>query len=492
MDKGANYLKLEEHICQVSGLEHAQAMLSWDDAVVMPTGGGEARAEALATLGGRIHEFWSSNFLNELIVAAQNGSLDEWQLANLRIIKEKSERARAIPDDLATAAERATTRCEQRWRRLRAKNDWQGIENSLEEVFNLIRQKAECLSEAFDLSPYDALLNDYERGNHQDLIDPLFDELLEFLGDFVDEVLANQEPTDEVITSVSDELQMRLARVLMTDIGFDLTHGRIDTSHHPFTGGIPDDTRITTRINNSDFMESMFAVLHETGHALYEQGLPKRWRNQPVGRSAGMMVHESQSLFWEMQICRSPEYLRYANPILSNVAGVSIDNATLGKKVHRVQKGLIRVYADEVTYPLHVALRYEIEKALISGKMRVSDIPDVWNERMSAMLGLSTVGDYENGCMQDVHWFSGAIGYFPSYTLGALMAAQLFATCREHVPEILNVVEQGIFEPAIEWLRENIHRQGNRQLGHELIRSVTGKSLGVDAFRSHLIARYRH
>lgn len=249
----------------------------------------------------------------------------------------------------------------------------------------------------------------------------------------------------------------------MSRLGFDFHHGRLDVSHHPFCGGISSDVRITTRYKEDEFLSSIMAISHETGHALYEQGLPEKWAIQPVGHSLGMAVHESQSLFIEMQICRSLEYIQFLAPMaqkyFENAENITQEN--IYYHYTKVQPGLIRVDADEVSYPLHVILRYEIEQQLFSSEITIADLPEVWNSSMQKYLGLSTQGDDKNGVMQDVHWPSGTFGYFPAYTFGALIAAQLFAAVSKSIPDIKEQLKRGDLMPLLHWLRENIHQKGN-------------------------------
>jgi carboxypeptidase Taq len=291
------------------------------------------------------------------------------------------------------------------------------------------------------------------------------------------------------------ERQRALGEVMMRVFGFDFVHGRLDVSHHPFCGGVPEDTRITTRYNGEDFLESLMAVLHETGHAIYQQGLPADWRQQPVGDSLGAAVHESQSLFVEMQVSRSRAFIAFAAPLMrEHLAGSQDDGAwnadNLYAQITQVRPSYIRVDADEVTYPLHIILRFELERALIAGELDVADIPNAWNERMIRYLGLSTDGNLRDGCMQDVHWFAGLFGYFPTYTLGALMAAQWFAAASAAIPDLDAQIASGEFAPLLGWLRREIHGRGQLKTAQELLTEVTGERLSLRYFKAHLERRY--
>jgi carboxypeptidase Taq len=276
----------------------------------------------------------------------------------------------------------------------------------------------------------------------------------------------------------------------MAAVGFDLTHGSLSVSHHPFCGGVPTDVRITTRYRTTEFLSSLMGVLHETGHALYEQNLPKGWSHWPLGKARGMSMHESQSLFVENQIGRNPALWRWALPLVERDLGESWSVDDILPHVLHVKRGLIRVDADEVTYPLHVILRLELEQDLLAGRLDVTDIPEAWDAKMRAYLGLSTIDNPQDGPMQDVHWPSGAFGYFPSYTLGALMAAQQWAAIRRDHPTIQDDIAEGKFEAVNEWRRKHIWSQGSLWSTPEMLERATGEPLSAKHFEAHLKARY--
>jgi carboxypeptidase Taq len=494
-----SYKALEKHFEEINALEHAAAILAWDEAAMMPPASGDARAVALATLAGVIHEKVCNTELADLIAdAAENDNmLNNWQTANLREITRRWRHAAAIPADLVYASSRANSLCEQTWRTCRSNNDWQGVIVQLEEVVELAKQVAVCLGESESISPYNALLDKWEPGLREEAVDVVFDDLRDFLPPFIDEVIARQSQSgsEPLPGPFPVENQNQLALTLMKSLGFDTAKGRLDESHHPFCGGVADDTRITTRYSEEEFLTALMAVLHETGHALYQQGLPADWRRQPVGDALGMAIHESQSLLMEMQVCRSRDFINYASPIIQEKLHASPnDPAWSTDNLHRqcllVEKGYIRVFADELTYPLHVILRYEIEKKLIQGALSVRDIPEIWNQHMQSALGLCTEDNYRDGCMQDVHWFSGTFGYFPSYTLGALTAAQFYRTAIEANAEIPSAVSAGDFTPLLDWLRANIHAQGRLMNADALIQNATGALLETRFFKDHVQARY--
>ncbi len=472
-------------------------MLSWDEAAMMPRGGGAARGEALATLAALAHEKLTAPAVGALLDNADgsNEQLNPWQQANLREMRRMHVRASALPESLVRAWQIATSRCQQTWRDARASNDWNAVSGQLAEVVALAREKAAMLGDRLALEPYDALLDGYESGTRSADVIGLFGELKSFLPDFVERVVERQRASSPLRGPFPVERQRALGEVMMRVFGFDFVHGRLDVSHHPFCGGVPEDTRITTRYNGEDFLESLMAVLHETGHAIYQQGLPADWRQQPVGDSLGAAVHESQSLFVEMQVSRSRAFIAFAAPLMrEHLAGSQDDGAwnadNLYAQITQVRPSYIRVDADEVTYPLHIILRFELERALIAGELDVADIPNAWNERMIRYLGLSTDGNLRDGCMQDVHWFAGLFGYFPTYTLGALMAAQWFAAASAAIPDLDAQIASGEFAPLLGWLRREIHGRGQLKTAQELLTEVTGERLSLRYFKAHLERRY--
>lgn len=491
-----SYTALEARFKRIGDVNHALAMLAWDEAAVMPAGGGPARADALATLRGLAHEWTAADETGALVEAAAVEDLDPWQAANVACIRHAWQRANAVPNRLEVALSKAQSACEQTWRDARGANDWTAVRGLLETVVALTRERAGALADTLDCDPYDALLDGYEPGFRRADIDPLFAEVAAALPPLIDHALGAQAQALPLPGPFPVEKQAALGRALMAAVNFDFAHGRLDTSHHPFCGGEPDDTRITTRYNEADFLESMFAVLHESGHALYQQGLPKAWRGQPVGEAGGMALHESQSLTMEMQVCRSDAFLDFAAPVIQRAllggetAAPEWQPANLATHAQRVARGFIRVDADELTYPLHVILRYELETALVAGEMAVANLPEAWDAAMRRHLGLSTGGDYANGVMQDVHWFAGLIGYFPCYTVGAVMAAQLHRAARADINGVPDAIRAGAFDVLLGWQREHVHERGRLVPTKQMIAEATGAPLGAEAFLAHLRQRY--
>lgn len=487
------YQTLETRAKRVADIEGALAILGWDSQTMMPDGASEVRGEQLATLEEMAHEIVTAPDVADLLDRAESegGSLDPWQAANLEKMRLAQRRASAIDPTLVSALAKATNRAEMTWRKARSDADFPALLPALDEVFRLERERASCLGQAFGLAPYDALLDGFELGLRREAIDPIFDRLASFLPEFLEKVLANQERPLPIEGPFPIAKQKMLGQTLMSRLGFDFDQGRLDVSAHPFCGGVPGDIRITTRYNENEVTSALMGVLHETGHALYEAGLPEPWRGQPVGRSLGMAIHESQSLLIEMQVCRSKEFLGFLSPHLIETFGeraaFSPDN--LYQDAIWVERGFIRVDADEVTYPLHIILRYRLEQALLSGDLPVSDLPSAWNEGMNELLGM-TPPDDAMGCLQDIHWPGGAIGYFPCYTLGAIAAAQLFDAAAKNRAGLTDEIGTGHFEGLLTWLRSEVHGQGAKSNMQSLLTKATGQALTLDPYLAHLERRY--
>jgi carboxypeptidase Taq len=495
------YNALKERFAEIDALGGALSVLNWDQAVMMPPGGAAARAQQIATLAVLRHGRLTDPGLGDALDKAEASSpLDalpsrEWDQANLREMRRLWRLAMAMPADLVAARSKAASACEMAWRTARADADFPSLIPSLTQVLARTREAAVALGQALGVAPYDALIDEYEHGASRALIDPLFNDLENFLPDFLGEVTARQNamPPPAPLEGFFPIVQQRaLGLRFMEALGFDFHHGRLDVSLHPFTGGVPADVRITTRYREDSFTQAMMGVLHETGHALYELGLPADWRGQPVGEARGMAIHESQSLLVEMQICRSREFLEFAAPLMRQAfegEGRAWSPENLYRLYTRVEPGCIRVDADEVTYPLHIILRYRLEQALLSGDLAVAELPAAWNDMMQSLLGVSPP-DAGVGCLQDIHWPSGNFGYFPTYSLGALTAAQLAAAMRRDVAGVPALIARGEFAPMLHWLRRRVHGLGSSLSTQELILGATGAPLGASAFKAHLTARY--
>lgn len=492
-----SYDTLQARFKRIALLGEAESVLHWDYAAVMPDGGADARAEQMAELKAISHGLLVSAETADLIAQAEQNkpALSDWQSANLNEIARQFRRANALDEAFVTRLSRASSTCEKAWRQARAASDFSLVADPLSALVTLVREQATRIGEALGLEPYDALLDAYEPGGRAADIDVVLDDLAAFLPDFLGAVLERQAASSPILKPEGPfptDIQRKLGMRFMDVLGFDFNRGRLDVSHHPFCGGIPDDVRITTRYDETDFTSALMGVLHETGHALYEQGLPKDWRLQPVGSALGMSIHESQSLLMEMQVCRSPEFLNFALPIIRDAfsgKGPAWQPDNILRLYHQVERSFIRVDADEVTYPLHVILRYRLEKAIIAGTLDVRDLPEAWNTAFKKLIGIDVPNDAV-GCLQDIHWYDGALGYFPTYTLGAMTAAQVYQAAKQAHPSIPDDIAHGDFKPLVDWLRKNIHANGRLLSGPDLLTKATGRPLQAAPFKAHLKARY--
>jgi carboxypeptidase Taq len=473
---------------------HLASIASWDQAAMMPAKGNEARAAAVAELQVLMHQTLTDPSLKTLFAEASAANLPDADRASLTEMQREWALVNRLPQDLVEAQSLAGARCEHAWRTQRKANDWQGFLGNFREVVKLARQEAQFLADATGTTPYEALMDKFEPGMSERAITQLFGDVKTWLPDLISKVIAKQQ-NDTVVAATGPfavDKQRALGVEVMGLLGFDFEGGRLDISTHPFCGGVPQDVRITTRYNEATFAPSLMGIIHETGHARYEQRLPRDTLHLPVGRARSMGIHESQSLSFEMQLARNPSFLQLIAPLVKKHLGdqAAFDAANLARMITRVHRGFIRVDADELTYPAHVILRFEIERALIAGEIEAEDIPALWVDKMQSYLGVDVAGNFENGCMQDIHWPMGMFGYFPSYTLGAMYAAQYFATIRKLHPDMDARIAGGDLSPVMDWLDANIWSQASRWSTDALVTRATGEPLNASHFRKHLEARY--
>ena len=475
-------------------LGHLQALAGWDQAAKMPPKGSDARAAALAEMAAVMHRMRTDPALAGTIDRAEQEALSDMQRANLREIRRDWLRANALPEALVQRRQLAGSRCEHAWRTQRPANDWQGFLGNFRDVLAIAREEAALLSERSGLSRYDALMDRFEPGMRSATVDRIFGEVRRWLPGLIGRVREHQrgETLLQPAGPFPVDAQRRLCERVMRLLGFDFEAGRLDLSTHPFCGGVPEDVRMTTRFTEDDFLGGLLGTVHETGHGRYEQNLPREWLGQPVAEARSMALHESQSLSFEMQLGRHPGFVARLTELVADAFGqqpaFAPDN--LQRLMTRVEPGLIRVDADEVTYPAHVILRYEIERPLVEGEIEAEDIPALWDQKMMELLGLDTRGNYKDGPLQDVHWTEGGFGYFPCYSLGAMYAAQWFAAMRRETPDLDARIAAGDLAPVFDWLRERIWLQASRWDTDELARQASGETLNPAHFKAHLEARY--
>ena len=490
------YKQLEQEFKRLHALRGALSLLRWDAAVMMPRGSADIRGEQLAALETEQHALLTSPRLSRLLDRAQANSqgMQDWQIANLREMRRERDHAIATPVALISRLTKAVSRAEVCWLEARAQGRFEQFAPLLEEVVQLVRDKAALLGQALNLAPYDALVDEFSPGITTADIDVMFKALSRRLPALIREAIAVQEsrPPQALAGKFPPGKQRALIVEVMKQIGFPFDRGRLDESEHPFTEGVPGDIRVTTRLESSEPFTGLLGALHETGHAMYDLGLPQDWRDQPVGRDRGMALEESQSLLMEMIVCRSRPFVQYVQPLLVKHFGVSglewgVEN--IYAHLTRVRRGLVRVDADELTYPLHIMLRYDLEKQLLSGELAVRDLPQAWNAGMQERLGVCPDSD-ARGCLQDVHWAVGSFGYFPSYALGAVIAAQLNESLRNSVPALDEQLARGEFFGLLGWLRTHVHGLGAKVPVQDLLRDATGKPLSAAAYIRYVEAKY--
>jgi carboxypeptidase Taq len=490
------YQQLEQEFRRLHAFRGAASLLRWDAAVMMPRGSADVRGEQLAALESECHALLTSPKVSRLIERAQAGAaqLEDWQLANLREMRRERDHAIATPLSLVARMARATAVAEVRWLEAKQESNFALFAPHLEDVIGLTRDKAAVLSQALGLAPYDSLIDEFSPGFLGAEIDQLFRVVSRRLPGLIREAIELQasRPPLPLAGKVGVSKQRSLAIEVMRALGFPFDRGRLDESDHPLTEGVNGDVRVTTRFDVQEPFTGLMGVLHETGQAMYDLGLPEAWRDQPVGRDRGMALEESQSLLLEMLIGRSRPFLTYLRPLLEKHFGVSgpeweVEN--LYQTLVRVRRGAIRVDADELTYPVHIMLRYELEKRIFDGTLPVRDLPEAWRDGLEQRLGLRPANDAE-GCLQDVHWAIGSFGYFPSYALGGFLAAQLYETLRNDHPDLDGEIAAGRFGSLFEWLRANVHSVGASLSSQELVKKATGKALTAAPWLRYAEAKY--
>jgi carboxypeptidase Taq len=490
------YQQIEQEFRRIHAFRGAASLLRWDAAVMMPRGSASVRGEQLAALESECHALLTSPRVSRLIERAQasESQLEDWQLANLREMRRERDRAIAEPLSLVTRLARATAVAEVRWLEAKQEANFALFAPHLEEVVALTRDRSQVLSQALGLEPYDALIDGFSPGFLSAEIDALFRAVSPRLPALIRDAIELQarRPPLPIPGKVSASKQRSLAVEVMRALGFPFDRGRLDESDHPFTEGVSGDVRVTTRFVPHEPFTGLMGVLHETGQALYDLGLPEAWRDQPVGRDRGMALEESQSLLLEMIVGRSRPFLAYLRPLLEKhfgAAGPEWDVENLYRTLVHVRRGAVRVDADELTYPVHIMLRYDLEKHILDGTLPVRDLPEAWSEGLEARLGLRPGNDAE-GCLQDVHWAVGNFGYFPSYALGGFIAAQLLEALRADLPDLDAEIAAGRFGDLIGWLRENVHRVGASLSSQELIRNATGRPLSASPWLRYAEGKY--
>ncbi len=491
------YERLIARSREVCLLGSCASVLGWDRETYMPERGTEHRAAQLALLSGMIHERFTAPEVGEWLQACEASERVQDPLSdeavNVREIRREYDKQVKLPKRLVEELARTTTLAHSAWVEAREKSDFKTFQPWLEKIVALKQEEADCYG--YEAVRYDALLDDYEPGETTANLRPLFEGLKRDLAPLVQEIIsAPRQPDASILQRDYPVDRQRLfGEMAAAAFGFDFSAGRLDTVVHPFCTGIgPGDTRITTRFNPRFFNEAFFGILHECGHGLYEQGLEPEHYGTPRGREISLGIHESQSRMWENLVGRSLPFWEHFFPKAKGIFHRALGDVSLEAFVHAVNEvrpSYVRVEADEATYNLHIVLRFELERALIAGDLVVRDVPAAWNEEFQKLFGIALPDD-RRGCLQDTHWSSGGVGYFPTYCLGNLYAAQFFEQARRDIPQLESGFARGEFQPLLQWLRENIHRHGMRYRAGELVEKVTGKPLGTQALLHHLRQKY--
>ena len=495
--KTPNYCALEKHAEEVVHLGNIMALAYWDKATLLAKGSAPNRQKEMATVATLLHKLITAKEAGELITAAlqEENALDQWQLANLRVIKKGYDEAHCITPDVQKEYSIATGECEFVWRTARKNNDYKQLVPYLDRVFKSIRTIAVAKGKHLNKKPYDALLDSYNPDFTSDAIRETYALLKAELPTLVQNIIAKQ-ATEKIIPltqGIEEATQKAIARRVITQMGFSLDHGRLDTSVHPFCGGTDDDVRLTTRYEAGNFLSGLTGAIHEAGHGLYQQNLPRAYRDQPVGAAYGLAFHESQSIIMERQACTSVAFIEFLAALLRDefgLEGKEYSAQNLYQLLTRVTPSLIRVDADEVTYPLHVIMRFEIEEAIIDGSIGAKDLPALWHEKMGGYVGVTPTTD-DMGCMQDIHWPAGKLGYFPAYTNGAIIASMLMKAVRKADPTIDTALKKGNFAGLNGYLTENLRQFGAMKTTPDLLKISTGHAtIEPTIFMDYLREKY--
>ncbi|MCC6288686.1 MAG: carboxypeptidase M32 [Chitinophagaceae bacterium] len=481
-----------DHMRSIADVKFALAVLQWDQETYLPIKGAAFRGQQMATLSEISHKMFTDEKLGVLLDQLNNdSSLDKKQLRNVELTSEDYNKHKKYSSRFVRKLSEATSRSYHAWIDARKQNDFNVFERDLNALVDLKKEETQILG--YTQHPYDALLNEFEKGATVQWLDGLFGDLREPLKKLLDKIQAKPAPDDSFLHQhFNKDAQWKFGIEMLKRMGFDFEAGRQDISEHPFTTNFSaEDVRVTTRIDENDFTSMTWSCLHEGGHALYEQGLPAEQYGLPLGEYCSLGIHESQSRLWENCVGRSREFIRYNFPLmlqyfpqLKNTEAQQVYAA-----INKVQPSLIRTESDELTYHFHVMIRYEVEKQLIDGALAVKDIPGFWNEKYKTYLGVD-VPDDKSGCLQDIHWSHGSFGYFPTYSLGSLYAAQFFKHMQKHYPDITALIGEGDYTKIHKWLQMNVYQYGRMYTSDGLCNKITGETLQQSYLIQYLTDKY--
>ena len=488
------YSKLKNLFEEQSLLNDINGILNWDMATYMPPKSRSQRVRQIEKILDYKKNIFDQIKKNELFKKANDSKLSLEDKLNLNLMKDKFEYFDIVPYEYIRKKTSLAIMCEGEWRRAKIKSNFNLVKKSFKKLVDVIKIESEILSQKKNKTKYDCLLSKYDRSLTSSRITKIFSRIESFLKKNIPLILKKQRSYKSIsfAENLSESEQFELSKDFMRKLGFDFTRGRIDKSSHPFCGGSSEDIRITTRYNDADSFSCFDALMHETGHAIYEQGLPRKWLHQPLGASGGMSLHESQSLFIEMQIIKSLPVSQFIEKTIKTNLGKknSIWNY---QNIYNIRKKItennIRVDADEVHYPLHIIHRFNIERKMIEEDFNVENLPDLWNEEFFKYFNRTVKNDNE-GCLQDIHWFGGDFGYFPTYSIGAFIASQINNQISKKIPKINNMLKDGNFKPIVNWLRKNIHTYGSLFKIDDLMKNITGEKLNLKYYENHIVDRY--
>ena len=486
-----SYKNLKILFEEQSLINDISGILNWDMATYMPENSRRQRIKQITKLYDYKKNIFNVIKKNEFFNKVNEFELDKFDKINFELMKNKFDYFNSISVDKLKKKAELSIECEGLWREAKEKSNFNIVKNSFVKLVTLVKEEAETLSQIKEKKKYNCLLFKYDRSLDSKQLFKIFNRVEKFIKKKLPLIIKNQKKID-FHDFLNEEDQFNLSKIFMKQLGFDFSRGRIDKSLHPFCGGGTQDVRITTRFTEEDSFSCFDALMHETGHALYEQGLPEKWAHQPIGSAGGMSLHESQSLFVEMQIIKSLPVSQFIQQILKDKLAKD-PNVWSSEVIYNIRNsvtpGYIRVDSDEVHYPLHIIDRFNIEYNIIEEDANVEHLPDLWNEEFSKTLGLDVHND-KSGCLQDIHWYGGDFGYFPTYSIGAFIAAQLACKVRTELKNYDLNLKEGNFKPIIKWLRDNIHNRGNFLKIDELLEESTNEKLNLKYFENHIVDRY--
>ncbi|MER3498905.1 MAG: carboxypeptidase [Chitinophagaceae bacterium] len=487
------YQQYQQTMRKIADVKFSSAVLQWDQETYLPPKAASIRGQQLATLSEIAHQLFSNEKLGQLLnQLVEKNDLSENEKRNIELTLEDYNKNKKYSSAFVRKLTEQINRSFHAWIESRKQNNFSVFETELDKLIDLKKQEADILG--YQHHPYNALLNEYEKGATVDLIDRVFEKLLPAIKNIYEQIRKKPQVDDGFLKQhYAKQQQWDWGMWLIKQLHFDFEAGRQDISEHPFTTSFANtDVRITTRINENDFSSMTWSCIHEVGHALYEQGLPEEEYGLPLGEAASLGIHESQSRLWENNVGRSLAFWKFYFPELQKRFPNQLKNISVEafyKAINKVEPSLIRTEADELTYHFNVVIRYELEKKLIEGSLKTSDIPAFWNEHYQSYLGISPTND-KSGCLQDVHWSHGSFGYFPTYSLGSLYAAQFFSTISSATNNSLQAIEQGDSRFILNWLRENIHSYGRKFTSEELCKRTTGTTLDIQYFVDYILLKY--